>query len=275
MKFISASYTRASGIGLLVVAPLLASAQTGGTVQNLFAFVLSIINDYLVPIVFAIAFIVFLFGIYRYFIQGGGSDESVKEGRKFLMWSIIGFVVMFSIWGIINLFLNTLGFGTASQPGIPTFSNTTSGTTGLPSSSIFPTTNTTGNQIAPTTDNNGNTFIPTTGTDNTNPSAGMETCSNGVSVPISVGCGSVSSDIMCDGDPAPAGSTCCAGGGYAQAGSSCPTGAVSPDQTTSNTGPTCDDGVTMPAGSQCSQCADGNQVSDSSECAENNGGSGF
>ena len=105
-------------------------------IYNLFDAVLSILNDYVVPVIFAIAFIVFLIGIYRYFIAGGANEEKVQEGQKFVLWSVIGFVIMFSIWGIINLFINTLGFDTTSRPAFPTFPSFT-GASGAPIFSNF------------------------------------------------------------------------------------------------------------------------------------------
>ena len=56
-----------------------------------------IINGILVPVVFALAFIVFLYGIARAYIFSGGDPEKVKEGHKMLMWGIIAFVVMISL----------------------------------------------------------------------------------------------------------------------------------------------------------------------------------
>jgi hypothetical protein len=114
--------------------PLIVFAQTVTDVPSLFTYVLSILNGYVVPVIFAIAFIVFIYGVYRYFIQDGGNAEKVQEGQRFVMWSIIGFVIMFSIWGIINLFINTLGFGKSAQPAFPTFNGGTGSGTITPGS---------------------------------------------------------------------------------------------------------------------------------------------
>lgn len=70
-----------------------------------------IINTVLVPLIFALAFIVFLWGIYYYYIYGGGSDEWVKKGHMLVMWGIIGFVIMISIWGLVNVAASTFGLG--------------------------------------------------------------------------------------------------------------------------------------------------------------------
>lgn len=78
-----------------------------------------IINSILVPVVFALAFIVFLYGIARTYIFSGGDSEKVKEGHKLLMWGIIAFVVMVSLWGIVNVVANTFGLGGDYAPPTP------------------------------------------------------------------------------------------------------------------------------------------------------------
>jgi hypothetical protein len=114
------------------------------TAQGLFTFFLNIINNYIVPVVFAVAFLMFLIGVYRYFIAGGASEEKVQEGQKFVLWSVIGFVIMFSIWGLVNLFINTLGFDSNTRPALPKFgapgnttnaANTNAGNPGIPGGS--------------------------------------------------------------------------------------------------------------------------------------------
>ena len=67
-----------------------------------------LINSLLVPTLIAIAFITFLWGIYKYFILGATSDTERQTGRQFVLWGIIGFVVIFSIWGLVAIVGATL-----------------------------------------------------------------------------------------------------------------------------------------------------------------------
>src|SRR3989344_4702843 len=67
-----------------------------------------VINFILLPILVAIAFIVFLWGVYKYFILGADSDTERATGRQFALWGIIGFVVIFSVWSLVNLVSVTL-----------------------------------------------------------------------------------------------------------------------------------------------------------------------
>lgn len=93
-------------------------------VRNIFdlvGLILMFIDRFLVPLIFAIAFIVFLWGMYTYFIASGDSDEKRENGKKLALWGIIGFVLMIAIWGIVGLLLNSLGFGVQGRPPLPTF----------------------------------------------------------------------------------------------------------------------------------------------------------
>ena len=81
--------------------------------------ILTLINEVLVPLIFAIAFIIFIYGIFRYFIAGGADPEAQKKGKQLLIYGIIGFVIMISLWGIVNIVSNTFGLGGAHHPAFP------------------------------------------------------------------------------------------------------------------------------------------------------------
>lgn len=65
-----------------------------------------LVDTAVIPLLYAIAFIAFLIGMVRYFFMGG--EEARQKGREFMLWSIIGFVVLSSMWGIVHLFLGVL-----------------------------------------------------------------------------------------------------------------------------------------------------------------------
>ncbi len=81
--------------------------------------ILAIINGLLVPVLLAIAFIVFLWGVFKYFVWGADSDTELAKGREFVLWGVIGFVVILSVWGLVALLGAT--FGLRPGGGAPAF----------------------------------------------------------------------------------------------------------------------------------------------------------
>lgn len=78
--------------------------------------IVTTINTILVPVLIGIAFIVFLYGVYRYFILGGADEKERTEGKQFVLWGIIGFVVIVSVWGLVNMVKNTFFPATGAGP---------------------------------------------------------------------------------------------------------------------------------------------------------------
>lgn len=95
--------------------PGLCTSNICGVASN----ILYIINAVLVPLLFALAFIVFLYGIAKTYIFSGGEPEEVSKGHKLVLWGIIGFVVMISLWGLVNVVANTFGLYGAPAPALP------------------------------------------------------------------------------------------------------------------------------------------------------------
>lgn len=91
--------------------PLFAFAQVNATnVQNLGQGIIGLINNVAVPLLFAIAFIVFIWGVFQYFIAGGHDEEKRETGKSLMLWGIIGFFIMVSVWGLVNILRGTFNF---------------------------------------------------------------------------------------------------------------------------------------------------------------------
>ena len=78
-----------------------------------------LINFVLVPLIFAVAFIAFLWGVARAYIISGGDESSREKGHQLILWGIIGFVVMVSLWGLVNVVANTFGLAGYVAPPTP------------------------------------------------------------------------------------------------------------------------------------------------------------
>jgi hypothetical protein len=102
----------------VLVLPVLASAATVGNEGT--TFILSIqdfINGVLIPFIFVLAFLAFVWGMFQYFIAGGANEEAKEKGKSLLIYSIVGFVVIIAFWGIINLVIGFIGIdGTTAVP---------------------------------------------------------------------------------------------------------------------------------------------------------------
>jgi uncharacterized membrane protein YcgQ (UPF0703/DUF1980 family) len=90
-------------IAALVLVPLAAHAQS---FKKLTEDIVELVNTSVVPLFYALAFLLFLYGMVRFFFFGG--EENRAKGKTFMLWGIIGFVVMFSVWGIVRLLMTAL-----------------------------------------------------------------------------------------------------------------------------------------------------------------------
>ncbi|NNM83897.1 hypothetical protein HKL94_01610 [Candidatus Parcubacteria bacterium] len=71
--------------------------------------IIGVINTIVIPVIFALVFLVFIWGVANYLLINGGNEDKRAEGRQFILWGILGMVVLFSVWGFVNLLLSTLG----------------------------------------------------------------------------------------------------------------------------------------------------------------------
>ncbi len=80
---------------------------------------IGLIDVVLVPLIFAAAFVAFIWGVYLYFFLGAGNEEKRKEGRTFVVYGLIGFVLMLSLWGIVRMLTTSFGLGGQNRPALP------------------------------------------------------------------------------------------------------------------------------------------------------------
>ena len=67
--------------------------------------VVQIINP-IILLLSAVAFVIFIWGVFE-FVMGAGDPKKREEGQKAILWGLVGFVIMFGAYGIINLALGT------------------------------------------------------------------------------------------------------------------------------------------------------------------------
>jgi hypothetical protein len=103
---------------------------SGTTVPQYLDSIKDFIVGGLVPLVFAVAFVTFIWGIFLYFIAGGANEEKRDQGKQLAIWGIVAFFVMISVWGIVNVLVGTFGFGNKNAPNLPSFNPGSTGTYG-------------------------------------------------------------------------------------------------------------------------------------------------
>jgi uncharacterized membrane protein YidH (DUF202 family) len=67
-----------------------------------------IINRSIIPLIFALAIALFVWGVVQYVINAD-SEEKRKKGKQFMIWGIIALAVMISVWGLVKIVTNTFG----------------------------------------------------------------------------------------------------------------------------------------------------------------------
>ena len=67
--------------------------------------VVQIVNP-IILLLAAAAFVLFVWGVFE-FIKGAADEAKREEGRRAIMWGIIGLVIIFGAYGIINIALGT------------------------------------------------------------------------------------------------------------------------------------------------------------------------
>ncbi len=102
--------------GLVAAFPLVAAAQNA---QSILSTIANLVNQ-LIPLMMAIALLVFFWGLVKY-IWNSGSEDAKEEGKNVMIAGIVGLFVMVSIWGIVGIIANTFGVqtgGTQSPPRV-------------------------------------------------------------------------------------------------------------------------------------------------------------
>ncbi len=93
--------------GAVVVLPAMVFAATSGTLATLVHTIISYLNIVLV-LMMAVAGVMFTFYVIKYYVM---PNENRSEGNTYVMYSIIGFFVILSIWGLVNIVQNSFGLG--------------------------------------------------------------------------------------------------------------------------------------------------------------------
>lgn len=79
--------------------PALAYAAQGAV--QLMDAALKIIKDILIPLAFSLCLLYFFWGVAKY-IRNAGNEKTASEGKRIMVWGVVGLFVAVSVWGIIR-----------------------------------------------------------------------------------------------------------------------------------------------------------------------------
>jgi len=69
----------------------------------------------IIMLMFALAVVYFLAGVYKY-IKGYDNDTERNEGKTHMLYGVVGVFIMISVWGIMHMIVDTFGITGAPLP---------------------------------------------------------------------------------------------------------------------------------------------------------------
>ena len=106
-----------------------AGGNSGGaitTFSGLLGRISSIVDD-IIPFIIWLAVFVIIWGIFNYLVRAT-DEEKRADARKYIVWGIIALFFMLSIWGFVNILLNTFSLkrtiDAADIPKVPRIGGT-------------------------------------------------------------------------------------------------------------------------------------------------------
>ena len=109
----------------MLLMPIVTFAQAdgfqadGGEFGDLLKNILGFINGVLIPFILGIGFLVFVWGMFRYFIAGGANDDAKEQGKSLMVYATLGFVLIIIFWGVVNLIAQSTGWQDENLEDIP------------------------------------------------------------------------------------------------------------------------------------------------------------
>lgn len=91
--------------------PLFTFAATSMKLSDLIGKIIGYLNLAL-ELMMGLAVVFFVWNVIHYYIQPGSIKKS--EAGQYVMWSLIGFFIILSLWGLVNILISTFDLGTGS-----------------------------------------------------------------------------------------------------------------------------------------------------------------
>lgn len=92
-----------------VLLPLVAFAAAPADFKGLITLILTDIFTPLIALIIGLAFVTFLWGIYKY--VSTASNEGKAGAKETIIYGLVGLFVMLSVWGLVKILTETFGVG--------------------------------------------------------------------------------------------------------------------------------------------------------------------
>lgn len=108
----------------VLLTPMMALAQIattggGGPFEVLLRNILNFTNTVLIPFIIGIGFLVFVWGMFKYFIVGGANDDAKEQGKSLMIYATLGFLLIIVFWGVVNLLTESTGLEGDTLDNVP------------------------------------------------------------------------------------------------------------------------------------------------------------
>lgn len=84
--------------------------------QDVLCYFTGIINNSIIPLMFAVATVAFVWGSIKFFLIDADEEAKREQGRQFMMWGIIALAVMISVWGLVGILGSTFNIQRSVLP---------------------------------------------------------------------------------------------------------------------------------------------------------------
>lgn len=92
-----------------ILVPVVHAQSTDGVSSLIGRINENVINP-LITVLFAVAFVQFVLGLFKFFSSKENADD-LETAKRHMGWGVVGMAIMVSVFGIMSFMTNTLGVG--------------------------------------------------------------------------------------------------------------------------------------------------------------------
>jgi len=82
--------------------------------NSLFGGLDNLFRNILLPLLMAIAILVFVWNVLRYFLWSADDPAGRETARVYILYALLGLVLIVAVWGFVAIILQFFGLGTGS-----------------------------------------------------------------------------------------------------------------------------------------------------------------